>query len=280
MKRLFLLLLLAHQIGYAQITLEETYANAGYYAFSSSWQRMMIIQLEDDGQKFAFVDNENKTVNLHHLDHTFWKSISYQSTQDVNSNFNGCTVLYMSQYLFDTDDEIEFLYSDQNGSQGVTQIVNEDGTIQFTAEGQLPLVRASVPQHQQPIYNTSEGTFMILSGGSAADGNAYVYRLPGTLAVGVEENVFMEQMLHGSLKTYPNPSANEVMVEYSVPFGTYGTLRFTDELGRVVQTVQLSGHQGTYTLDVATLGTGIYFCSLVSGVEVLATQKLVVSAKE
>jgi hypothetical protein len=85
---------------------------------------------------------------------------------------------------------------------------------------------------------------------------------------------------HGSLKTYPNPTANEVKLEYHVPFGMQGALRFTDELGRVVQTVQLPTNEGTYTLDASTLGTGVYFCSLLSGAEVLVTQKLSVMRNE
>jgi|GEM_PF-2245682 len=277
MKRLLFFFLTMYHLSYGQITLDETYPNAGYYGAASSWQVFEVVRLEVDGDKFLFRDNANRTLKFYNLDHSLWKSISYENAIDMNPNYNTANILYVSQHLFDLDDEIEFMYIDENGSAGsVTQVVNEDESVLFTATNQWPRLNASVPQNQQPIYTTDEGTFMILSGGSTADGNAYVYRLPGSLAVGVEENVFT-QFTQGSLKTYPNPSANEVMVEYSVPFGSYGTLRFTDELGRVVQTVQLPTNEGTYTLDAGTLGTGVYFCTLLSGAEVVATQKLVVS---
>jgi len=79
---------------------------------------------------------------------------------------------------------------------------------------------------------------------------------------------------------YPNPFTTQTQLNYRTTQGTRPTLQLTDMLGRTVQTVQLLSHEGTYTLDAAALGTGIYFCSLVNGVEVLATQKLVVSSKE
>ncbi len=79
-----------------------------------------------------------------------------------------------------------------------------------------------------------------------------------------------------SLNIYPNPFSTQCQLNYRTAQGTQPTLQLTDMLGRTVQTIQLSSHEGTYILDAATLGTGIYFCSLVSGAEVLATQKLVV----
>lgn len=83
-----------------------------------------------------------------------------------------------------------------------------------------------------------------------------------------------------SLNIYPNPFSTQTQLNYRTAQGTQPTLQLTDMLGRVVQTIQLPSHEGIYTLEAATLGTGVYFCSLVSGAEVLATQKLVVSSKE
>lgn len=77
----------------------------------------------------------------------------------------------------------------------------------------------------------------------------------------------------------PNPFTTQTQLNYHVPQGSRPTLQLTDMLGRVVQTVQLPGHEGSYTLQAAGLGTGVYFCSLVSGSEVLVTQKLSVMEK-
>jgi hypothetical protein len=79
-----------------------------------------------------------------------------------------------------------------------------------------------------------------------------------------------------TLFIYPNPSNTQTQLSYRSPQGTRPALQLRDMLGRTVQTLQLPSHEGTYTLDAAGLGAGVYFCSLVSGAEVLATEKLVV----
>ena len=115
--------------------------------------------------------------------------------------------------------------------------------------------------------------------------NALVYGLPSFVAgfdysasgvcdpsIGVHE---IANESH-SLSVFPNPSNTPTQLSYRSPQGTRPTLQLRDMLGRTVQTVQLLSHEGTYTLDAAGLGAGVYFCSLVSGAEVLATEKLVV----
>lgn len=74
----------------------------------------------------------------------------------------------------------------------------------------------------------------------------------------------------------PNPFTTHAQLTYKSPQGTRPTLQLTDMLGRVVQTVQLPSNEGTYTLKAVGLGTGVYFCSLLSGTEVLATEKLMI----
>lgn len=184
--------------------------------------------------------------------------------------------------LFDMDDEIEFLYVDYSSPAlgFVTEVINEDGVVLFSALGQAPLMNPSAPQDQLPIRNTPEGTKLILSDDGSGNGEAHVYGLPGTLHFGMEENVFTQNLSGGSMKAYPNPSANEVKIEYKMPFGAFGTLMVADELGRMVQTVQPPANEGTYTLDASGLGAGVYFCTLLSGAEVLATKKLSVVKEE
>jgi hypothetical protein len=77
-----------------------------------------------------------------------------------------------------------------------------------------------------------------------------------------------------ALTVYPNPFTAQTQLTYQTPQGVEATLRLTDVRGRVVQSVQLPSNTGTYNLQATELGTGIYFCSLVNGAEVLATQKL------
>jgi len=100
--------------------------------------------------------------------------------------------------------------------------------------------------------------------------DSYDYSISGIcdMSVGINKQPIREN----ALAIYPNPTATQTKLTYNTPQGK-PTLQVADMLGRVVQTVQLPSHEGTYTLDAGTLGTGVYFCTLLSGTEVVATQK-------
>jgi hypothetical protein len=101
--------------------------------------------------------------------------------------------------------------------------------------------------------------------------------LPCDTLTGIKETSLTQDV---ALEIYPNPTATQTKLTYHTPQGAHPTLQLTDMLGRVVQTVQLPTNEGSYTLDASTLGTGVYFCTLLSGAEVLATQKLSVIKNE
>lgn len=259
-----------------QVNLDATYPNAGYNGGSMSWQALELVRLEVDGDKFLFRDNENKELKFYHLDHSFWKSISYSGATDVQPDFNNANALYISQHLFDLDDEIEFMYVDVFQNSGVTQIVNEDGSFLFTANDQAPRLLASVPQNQQPIYNTTSGTFMILSGTNSADGDAYVYTLQGTLSVGIAQD--QQQFVdHGTAKAYPNPATHMARVDYRLPFGVYsGTIRLLDTRGNEVERVLVNSQSDHTMISTNGLSAGVYQYELSTSVGVLPCGKLVV----
>jgi|GEM_PF-2284828 len=104
--------------------------------------------------------------------------------------------------------------------------------------------------------------------------DSYDYSISGICdtSVGINEQPIREN----ALTIYPNPTTTQTKLTYSTPQGR-PTMQLADMLGRVVHKVQLPSHEGSYTLDASTLGTGVYFCTLLSGAEVVATQKLVVA---
>ncbi len=276
MKWAILLLMLCTCLGAsAQITLDETYANAGFSGGDNSWQTLEVVHLELDGDKFVFRDNENKALKFYNLDHSLWKSISYSAATDMNPNYNSANILYVSQRLFNLDDEIEFLYIDEGPQGSVTQVVNEDETILFTANDQWPILRASVPQNQKPIYTTSEGTFMILSGWTG-DGNAYVYKLPGTLHVGIDAGSVSQTVVRGSSLAYPNPTTDMVRIEYELPLSVYsGFIVIYDSVGNEVERILLDTRSGQVNFSTQALAAGVYFYQIQTDQGATPSKKLV-----
>lgn len=250
----------------AQVTLEHTYDSAGYYGYGGIWQQLYVVKLEVDGDKFVFVDKANKAVKFYNLNHTLWKTVSFAAATDFNPSQYFQNIAYISQHLFDTDDEIEFLYVDYtNGSSSaaITEIINEDGSILFTANNQAPFLNASVPQAQVPIYNTSNGTKMILSGGVSTDGNAYVYGLAGTLMAGIKGFTNNEQDNFKMALAYPNLASTSTKIAYKLPNGVNtGQIVFYDTQGKEVKRFTVDNTFSSIEISTEDLQSGIYYYNL------------------
>jgi hypothetical protein len=259
-----------------QITLEHTYTSAGSLIAFPNYQQLYITKLEVDGEKYVFVDRANKEVKFYNFNHTLWKTISYAGTIDLNSGSNTRDILYISQHLFDTDDEIEFLYDDIDGLIAVTQIVNEDGSILFTENDAGPWVKINFPQPQLPIYNTSSGTKMILSLGN---GDANVYSLAGTLSSGIVANPNSEFNQLRTSFAYPNPTNSSTKIDYTLPNGiTKGEIVFYDTQGKEVKRFNVDNTFNSLLVSTEDLQSGTYYYSLqtrqgVSGAKKLVTVK-------
>ncbi|MFY9309945.1 MAG: T9SS type A sorting domain-containing protein [Bacteroidia bacterium] len=247
----------------AQITLEHTYNSAGSLVAFPNYQQLYIVNLEVDGEKYVFVDRANKEVKFYNLNHTLWKTISYAGTIDLNSGSNTRDILYISQHLFDTDNEIEFLYDDidQNDAfVSVTQIVNEDGSILFTENNAGPWVKINFPQPQLSIYNTVSGTKMILS---LSNGDANVYSLAGTLSAGIVANPSSELNQLKTSVAYPNPTNSSTKIDYTLPNNiTKGEIVFYDTHGKEIKRFNVDNTFNSLLISTEDLQSGIYYYNL------------------
>jgi len=264
---IFLLLLLGVKLQ-AQFALENTYPGTSSFSYSGNSQQLYIIKLEVDGEKYVHIDRINKNLNFYNLNHSFWKTISFASTIDLNPSANVQGILYISQHLFDLDDEIEFLYSDMNGpGMVVTQIVDENGTVLFTANNCAPVVLIYVPQGQVPIYNTPVGTKMILS---CTDSSSKVYGLPGVLSALINPNPIESAI---PLSIYPNPSSEKITLENGRTL--INKIFLIDERGNRIREIE-NMKDKSIELNVSTLAVGIYFIQAIDehGI-VIETKKFV-----
>jgi len=272
MKNILLIAFLAIGINAnAQITLEHTYDSAGYYFNTAKLSQLYVVKLEVDGYKYVFVDRTDKLVKLYNLNHTHWKSISFAAATDLNSSADVQDIMYISQHLFDTDNEIEFLYVDQNGpGSAVTQVINEDGSILFTATNQAPFDKISAPLAQLPIYNTSAGTKMILSG---TDGNAYVYSLPGTLSN--LKNIGSDNS--GLSVPYPNPANDMTKIDYHLPVDVNkGEIVFFDIQGNEIKRFSVDQTFTTLLVSTSDIAAGTYYYQLQTAGQKSEGKKLIV----
>lgn len=270
---LFLLAIIWYFHSFPQLTLEHTYDDAGYYFSSSKPSSFYIVNLEVDGEKYVNVDRTTKQVKFYNLNHTVWKTISFTGGTDLNAAVNVMSILYISQHLFDTDDEIEFLYVDVNMNDAVTQVINEDGSILFTANNEAPLVLGNVPQAQLPIYNTVLGAKMILS---VNDGRVRVYSLGGTLTAGIIGNPDNQFENFKTSLPYPNPSRSSTRIDFTLPKGIdTGQLVFYNMQGKEIKRFNVDKTFDSLLISTEDLQSGTYYFNLQTSLGNSETKKLV-----
>lgn len=239
----------------AQISLEQTYTQGSsmMLGYADPTRQFLMVNLEELGPTYVMVDRANQLVHTYGLDHSSLGVIPYSSTTVVNASVPE-DILYISQHLFDLDDGIELMYVNMyfTGSivVGITQIVDDDGSVMFSSNG-IPLIRPNYHLQQYPIYATPQGTKMILS---MPNGDANVYSLAGEFSVGLAG--MAEET---SAFPYPNPASTGLHLPYALPPGSRtGTLEVLDLVGNVVGQYQVSSGSEFLYIPIDALSAGTY----------------------
>lgn len=265
------LLIVGSKHSLAQITLEHTYAGAS--------ERLFMVDFELSGMKYVLKSEVagNRFLKFYNLDHSFWKSIdcnSFQTTplpagNGTNYNF---IALYISETLFDCDSAVEFMYYSNSGMKWFTGIYKEDGTAILLADSLAPVMYLTVPQQMRPIYNTPDGTKLILS--HRDDGSARVYDIPCELSAGIDKS--MRQPSDPFLSVFPNPSYYQNTVQYSLPDGiNEADIILFDLSGKELRRYHVDRTFSDLQISQRDFPSGTYMYSLVSGNKILVSQKIV-----
>ena len=180
--------------------------------------------------------------------------------------------LYISENLFDCDSSIEFLYSSLSDCKWFTGIYNEKGVALLIADSSAPLVKSNVPQQYRPIYNTSEGTKLILS---HKDGSARVYDLPCALATDIDK-IEPNSINTSVLNVFPNPTFYQTTIEFKLPDDiNQGELLITDNFGREVKRYKVDNNFSNIYVNKNDIPSGTYYYSLISKNKVLNSKKVI-----
>ena len=248
---------------YSQFVLEHTYRGGSQTNPYSN--QFFLIDLEASGWKYVRVDRVNMEVALYNLDHSFWKSVSFNMVTMVNTFAAAWDILYISEHLFDLDDGLEFMFTNYypiGTPNAMTQVVDEEnGGLIFNVVNQVPSVRLNVHQQQYPIRNTPEGTKLILTSKAPGNDSAYVYGLAGELSTQIAESWNAEASA-GMPELFPNPATDELTLRVADP-GMGSMVEVISDEGRVVLSRSLS--TSVTTLNIAELAAGHYVCRLSGG---------------
>ncbi|MFH0865633.1 MAG: T9SS type A sorting domain-containing protein [Bacteroidota bacterium] len=167
------------------------------------------------------------------------------------------------------------MYIAHPGTSFFTGIYNEGGILIFSDTGAAG-IRPNFIQQQFPIYNTSQGTKMILSYGN---GQAKVFSLPGTLSDDIAEanNNLIAIQSSSVSNAYPNPTNNTTQIDYTLPPGiNEGEIVFYDLFGNEVKRFKVDKTFNTLLVSTADIAVGTYLYQLQTMGDNSAGKKIVV----
>jgi hypothetical protein len=256
--------LFGRQIVNAQIVWEHTYPSAQ--------NQLYMVTLEVEGMKYVHRDWVNLQIVLYNLDHSVFKIISLPNITVYNQS-----LLYVSEHLFNLDDSLEFMMVYSLPGHWQTLILNEVGDTLFYGYDYAPLVQGNVPQTQQPIYNTPNGTRMILSQQTGIPvGEVRVYRLGGTLTNSIEPIGLSSEDIE-QLSIHPNPSNGNTTIEFKFPQGIgEGEIVLYNMDGSEVKRYRVDGTFGNLNLNNSHLTAGAYMYQLIAGNRAVDAKRMIV----
>lgn len=263
----------------AQIALEHTYDSASTCTYGSPalMDQLMIINFEISGEKYIKINRHSNKICVYNMTHALMKTIDYSGFPQASTAGNYIIFMYFSETLFDKDSEMEFMYFANTGiGNYYTGIYNEDGSLIFSDNGAV-LTFASWPPQQYPIYNTTQGTKLILS---YANGQANVFSLPGTLSNNIEDannDLITTQMQSTVSNSYPNPTNNTTQIDYSLPESVNeGEIVFYDLLGNEIKRFKVDRTFASLLISTSDITAGTYYYQLQTTVENSEGKKMVV----
>ena len=276
MKTILCILLLAFSISAkAQFTLEHTYDSASVLGFCpGSMSQLMLVKFEQSGERYVRINRCGKSITLYDLNHALVKTISLAGIPIAAAPFDQMgDILYLSENLFNTDSKMEFMYIPPNGTF-TTAVYNEDGTLLFAEQG-AAMIKPNFEQQQLPIYNTSQGTKLILS---YPNGQAKVFGLGGTLTTDIQPHGNTSLPDNTAISgPVPNPSSSQSRIDYALPDGVNeGNIVFYDLQGKEVKQFRVDRSFDHLLISTSDLVSGTYYYHLQVSGQNSSAKKLVV----
>ncbi len=246
----------------AQVIFEHDYDSAATYNVGAGKiSQLLKVEFELSGERYVRINRWNNSISIYDLNHSLVKVIDGSTFPlDLTTNKLG-GVLYLSENLFDMDAGIEFFYfvSQANGLP-YTAIYNDDASLLFSDTG-AAWIYPGIPSQQLPIYNTSNGTKMILS---YRNGHAKVFGLAGTLTTAIQtanQNLIQAQGLISN--PAPNPVINTTKIEYTLPKNTnQGEIVFYDLQSTELKRFKVDNTFDHLLLSTADMPAGTYYYQL------------------
>lgn len=264
-----------------------------HYVVADNIRDVGFVILENSGTKYYCIDDENLILTLYNIDNSIYKTIDIDRTVigiPEGYNIEMFNVSYISEALFNTDNNIEFLieivaFNDAiGGSEFKTIIINEKSELVFEKNNVMLSWDETKPENKS-IINTENGTKMILRSINNDEGSSdtlFIMDLPGTLSCNDCESIPTKSIEYTSksvkLRNYPNPSSDYTTIEYQIPDGeSRAEIKIFSNDGKLVYTYQVDKTFNHIQVPTRNLLSGSYIYTIKTESGVTESEKLLVN---
>lgn len=254
-----------------QITLSATYST-----------QINLVKLHVSGYKYVESNVNSNTITLYNTNHTVFKTITIP-----NQSMQVQSIGYISENLFDLDNDIEYYVTLYQGSPVYTQlkIYNEDGTLLFQRDSGNIYVTNSVQSYglyiSDPIFFDGVSTRMSVQIPAGANTYYEVYDLPGSVTcqdcmsgiISGVHDVPQDSAINKPLFS-PNPASEFIKLNYSLPSGyKKAQIVIHDNTGKICETLNVTSTFEYIYLN-SKYANGLYFFDLIVDDKRIKTEKI------
>jgi hypothetical protein len=243
---IIIILVCARILCNAQVALEHTFS--GLYTYSS------LVTFSSYGTKYMTVDTGTALIKLYNTDYSLWKTITPPS-------YPGYVYLasyFVSDHLFNSDDNIEMVVTYGNATSYKAVIIDELGSQLFDLGDAYTVNVWSVDGSMKLVTHSPISTPSF----SYTD---RIYSLPGDLPCSACNSLKTGELKQGASvsQPVPNPSSGKMQITYSLPFGTSSAkLTIFNNAGQIIKSYSLNPAATSITVDNTNLPDGFYHYSL------------------
>ncbi len=232
------------------------------YTTSSHRGEIDLINTSVNGFKLIGTSYLGDTVTIYNINGIVQNTVLLTNSSLVYFSFQrGKFIPSVSDKLFNSDNQLEFLVQTPVNGGNVISVMNENGQLQYT----FPDTVNSFDFLLLTYYNNQ---FKLVI--KTKDFKYKFYSLPGTLPCDQCGGISgLEQPNTGGLgemKVYPNPFNNTLQVNYDFPTNQSNPrLILTDILGRELREIKLTSQLDNVSINTSDLPKGTIIVSLYGG---------------
>jgi len=260
----------------AQISLEHIYPDS---------LGLFNVNLEVSGAKYVQYNAKN-VVKLYNLNHSIYKEIVLPVTGNEK-----ISIYHISEHLFNLDDNIELLVSKgywgfgSENESGFVKIIDETGNVIFQKDSACIVTdRTSsyygYEKNEDFIYNTNNGTKMILHSFEVNNKGKLVYALPGELSClpcSSSNEVKYLNKREGRISNFPNPATEYTMIEYEIPNGeNEAEIQIYNINGQLINSYKVDRTFDNLRISTSEMNSGTYFYKLQTKKGVSSGKKMII----